>query len=78
VRGQSPEERVTVRQREIRPLLNELRDYIQANKGRFSAKSNMTKAYYILNRGTDLTYPSTTVGSNLTPTSSSGLSNLKF
>ncbi|MCF8710450.1 IS66 family transposase [Rhizorhapis sp. SPR117] len=51
VRGQSPDERVTVRQREIRPLLNELRDYIQANKRRFSAKSNMTKAFnYILSR----------------------------
>lgn len=35
-RGQSPEERVTFRQREIRPLLDELRDYIQANKRRFS------------------------------------------
>lgn len=51
MRGQSPEERVAVRQREIHPLLNELHDYIQANKRRFSAKSNMTKAfYYILSR----------------------------
>ncbi|MEA3388215.1 MAG: IS66 family transposase [Pseudomonadota bacterium] len=56
VRGCSPEDRVAVRQRDIRPLLDELHAYILASRRRLSAKSNLTKALnYIVNHWEGLT-----------------------
>ncbi|MFD2502530.1 transposase [Rhizorhabdus histidinilytica] len=57
LRGKSPERRFEGRQLMLKPLFDDLRDYLSKNLGRFSTKGKMAEAInYTLNHWQQLTY----------------------